>query len=130
MVVPPPCRPSLRCAFPEAVRLLCRKLPAHYRGDGTFPSADGHQIRFGMNREAFELDAGMYSDDLPEFARARTARVSADLDSMAARVAPLMPARQSEPALRDGERGLQTAFQRVGLCPRLGSSRKASRLTM
>ncbi|MEO3760653.1 GTPase [Mycobacterium sp. B14F4] len=42
--------------------------------------------------------------------RARTARVSADLDSTAARLAPLVPQRRSDPALRDGERRLQTAL--------------------
>ena len=42
--------------------------------------------------------------------RARTARVSADLDAMAARLAPLVPARRSEPALREGERTLRTAL--------------------
>jgi N-formylglutamate amidohydrolase len=36
-----------------------------------------------LNREAFELDAGMYSDDIPEFARARTARVAAGLGAIA-----------------------------------------------
>ena len=36
-----------------------------------------------LNREAFELDAGMFSDDLPEFARARTARVAAGLGAIA-----------------------------------------------
>jgi N-formylglutamate amidohydrolase len=36
-----------------------------------------------LNREAFELDAGMYSDELPEFARARTARVAAGLGAIA-----------------------------------------------
>jgi energy-coupling factor transporter ATP-binding protein EcfA2 len=42
--------------------------------------------------------------------RARTARVSADLDSMAARLVPLVPQRRSEPGLRDGERRLRTAL--------------------
>jgi hypothetical protein len=32
-----------------------------------------------LNREAFELDPGMFADELPEFARARTARVAAGL---------------------------------------------------
>ena len=36
-----------------------------------------------LNREAFELDAGMYADELPEFARARTARVAAGLGAIA-----------------------------------------------
>jgi energy-coupling factor transporter ATP-binding protein EcfA2 len=42
--------------------------------------------------------------------RARTARVGADLDRMAARLAPLVPQRRSEPALRDGERQLRSAL--------------------
>ncbi|MGZ6018239.1 MAG: N-formylglutamate amidohydrolase, partial [Phenylobacterium sp.] len=36
-----------------------------------------------LNREAFELDAGMFEDELPEFARARTARVAAGLGAIA-----------------------------------------------
>jgi len=36
-----------------------------------------------LNREAFELDPGMYADELPEFARARTARVAAGLGAIA-----------------------------------------------
>lgn len=35
-----------------------------------------------LNREAFELDAGMFSDEIPEFARARTARVAAGLGAI------------------------------------------------
>jgi hypothetical protein len=42
--------------------------------------------------------------------RARTARLGADLDRMAARVVPLVPQRGSDPALRDGERALRNAF--------------------
>ncbi|MGZ8809101.1 MAG: GTPase, partial [Mycobacterium sp.] len=42
--------------------------------------------------------------------RARTARVSADLDSVAARLTPLVPQRRSEPALLDAERRLQSAI--------------------
>ncbi len=36
-----------------------------------------------LNREAFELDAAMFADELPEFARARTARVAAGLGAIA-----------------------------------------------
>jgi N-formylglutamate amidohydrolase len=36
-----------------------------------------------LNREAYELDAGMFADELPEFARARTARVAAGLGAIA-----------------------------------------------
>jgi len=36
-----------------------------------------------LNREAFELDPGMFADELPEFARARTARVAAGLGTIA-----------------------------------------------
>lgn len=49
--------------------------------------------------------------------RARTARVSADLDSMAARLAPLAPPRRSEPALRDAERQLRTALAESAAVP-------------
>jgi len=36
-----------------------------------------------VNREAFELDQGMFADELPDFARARTARVAAGLGAIA-----------------------------------------------
>lgn len=36
-----------------------------------------------LNREAFELDASMFEDELPEHARGRTARVAAGLGSIA-----------------------------------------------
>jgi N-formylglutamate amidohydrolase len=36
-----------------------------------------------LNREAFELDPGMFADELPEFARSRTARVAAGLGAIA-----------------------------------------------
>lgn len=36
-----------------------------------------------LNREPFELDASMFADELPEFARARTARVAAGLGAIA-----------------------------------------------
>jgi len=40
-----------------------------------------------VNREAFELDPGMFADDLPDFARSRTARVAAGLGAIARVVA-------------------------------------------
>ena len=40
-----------------------------------------------VNREPYELDPSMFMDDLPEFARARTARVAAGLGSIARLVA-------------------------------------------
>jgi N-formylglutamate amidohydrolase len=40
-----------------------------------------------VNREPYELDASMFEDALPEFARARTARVAAGLGSIARLVA-------------------------------------------
>ena len=40
-----------------------------------------------LNREAFELDPGMFADQLPEFARVRTARVAAGLGVIARVVA-------------------------------------------
>jgi N-formylglutamate amidohydrolase len=36
-----------------------------------------------LNREAYELDPGMFEDELPAFARGRTARVAAGLGSIA-----------------------------------------------
>jgi len=36
-----------------------------------------------LNREAFELDPGMFADELPDFAKARTARVAAGLGAIA-----------------------------------------------
>lgn len=36
-----------------------------------------------LNREAFELDPAMFADELPEFARSRTARVAAGLGAIA-----------------------------------------------
>jgi N-formylglutamate amidohydrolase len=36
-----------------------------------------------LNREPFELDPGMFADELPEFARGRTARVAAGLGAIA-----------------------------------------------
>ena len=36
-----------------------------------------------LNREAFELDPGMFADELPDFARVRTARVAAGLGAIA-----------------------------------------------
>jgi len=36
-----------------------------------------------VNREPFELDPGMFADELPEFARARSARVAAGLGAIA-----------------------------------------------
>ncbi len=49
--------------------------------------------------------------------RARTARVSADLDAMAARLTPLVGARRSEPALRDAERQLRSALAGAAAVP-------------
>lgn len=40
-----------------------------------------------VNREPYELDAAMFSDELPDYARARTARVAAGLGSIARIVA-------------------------------------------
>jgi N-formylglutamate amidohydrolase len=40
-----------------------------------------------VNREPYELDAAMFEDEVPEFARARTARVAAGLGSIARLVA-------------------------------------------
>ena len=42
-----------------------------------------------VNREPYELDPGMFEDALPDFARARTARVAAGLGSIARPSPPL-----------------------------------------
>ncbi|MCT7660805.1 GTPase [Mycobacterium deserti] len=54
--------------------------------------------------------------------RARTARVNADLDSMASRLTPLVPPQRSGPALRDAERRLQTALAAAAGVPTVVSA--------
>lgn len=61
--------------------------------DDLIASAPGHGVAtitagfarayIDLNREPFELDASMFADELPEFARARTARVAAGLGAIA-----------------------------------------------
>jgi N-formylglutamate amidohydrolase len=46
-------------------------------------SANYARAYIDLNREAFELDPGMFADELPEFAKARTARVAAGLGAIA-----------------------------------------------
>lgn len=46
-------------------------------------SANLARAYIDMNREAFELDQAMFADELPEFARGRTARVAAGLGAIA-----------------------------------------------
>jgi N-formylglutamate amidohydrolase len=41
------------------------------------------RVYIDMNRDAFELDPAMFVDELPEFARARTARIAAGLGAIA-----------------------------------------------
>jgi N-formylglutamate amidohydrolase len=48
-----------------------------------FLSARYARAYIDLNREAFELDASMFADELPEFAKARTARVAAGLGAIA-----------------------------------------------
>jgi N-formylglutamate amidohydrolase len=45
------------------------------------------RVYLDVNREAWELDQGMFSDELPPYARARTARVAAGLGAIARIVA-------------------------------------------
>jgi N-formylglutamate amidohydrolase len=45
------------------------------------------RVWFDVNREAWELDQGMFADELPPYARARTARVAAGLGAIARIVA-------------------------------------------
>lgn len=59
-------------------------LIAHAPGHGAATiTANFARAYIDMNREPFELDPGMFSDQLPEFARARTARVAAGLGAIA-----------------------------------------------
>lgn len=61
--------------------------------DDLIASAPGHgaatitagfaRAYIDLNREPFELDASMFADELPEFARSRTARVAAGLGAIA-----------------------------------------------
>jgi N-formylglutamate amidohydrolase len=46
-------------------------------------SANLARAYIDMNREAFELDQAMFADELPDFARGRTARVAAGLGAIA-----------------------------------------------
>lgn len=46
-------------------------------------SASYARAYIDLNREPFELDPAMFADELPEFARARTARVAAGLGAIA-----------------------------------------------
>lgn len=46
-------------------------------------SANLARAYIDVNREAFELDQGMFADELPDFARSRTARVAAGLGAIA-----------------------------------------------
>jgi len=46
-------------------------------------SANFARAYIDVNREAFELDQAMFADELPDFARARTARVAAGLGAIA-----------------------------------------------
>ena len=49
----------------------------------TLISARYARAYIDLNREAFELDPAMFADELPEFARGRTARVAAGLGAIA-----------------------------------------------
>jgi N-formylglutamate amidohydrolase len=60
----------------EAPRYGCTVLAARYA-----------RAYVDVNREPYELDPSMFEDELPEFARARTARVAAGLGSIARLVA-------------------------------------------
>ncbi|MBA3249418.1 MAG: 50S ribosome-binding GTPase [Geodermatophilaceae bacterium] len=49
--------------------------------------------------------------------RARTARIAADLDATADRLAPLVPSRRSDPSLKEPERALRSALARAAGVP-------------
>lgn len=71
---------SIRRSEDAFVDDLIAQAPAHGAAAIT---ANFARAYIDLNREPFELDPGMFSDQLPEFARARTARVAAGLGAIA-----------------------------------------------
>lgn len=71
---------SIRRSEDALVDELIAAAPAH---GATLIVANFARAYIDLNREAFELDASMFADELPEFARARTARVAAGLGAIA-----------------------------------------------
>ncbi|MBU1379008.1 MAG: N-formylglutamate amidohydrolase [Alphaproteobacteria bacterium] len=71
---------SIRRSEDAFVDDLIAQAPDH---GATVITANFARAYIDMNREPFELDPGMFSDQLPEFARGRTARVAAGLGAIA-----------------------------------------------
>lgn len=71
---------SIRRSEDAFVDDLIAQAPAH---GAAVITANFARAYIDLNREPFELDPGMFSDQLPEFARARTARVAAGLGAIA-----------------------------------------------
>jgi N-formylglutamate amidohydrolase len=71
---------SIRRSEDALVDDLIAEAPAH---GAAVIAASYARAYIDLNREPFELDASMFADELPEFARARTARVAAGLGAIA-----------------------------------------------
>jgi len=71
---------SIRRSEDAFVDDLIAQAPAHGAAVITATIARAY---IDLNREPFELDPGMFADELPEFARGRTARVAAGLGAIA-----------------------------------------------
>jgi len=71
---------SIRRSEDAFVDDLIAQAPAHGAAVITAVIARAY---IDLNREPFELDPGMFADELPEFARGRTARVAAGLGAIA-----------------------------------------------
>ena len=75
---------AMRSSEDALVDLLIERAP---RYGGAVLLATYARAYVDVNREPYELDAAMFEDEVPEFARARTARVAAGLGSIARLVA-------------------------------------------
>jgi N-formylglutamate amidohydrolase len=75
---------AIRSSEDALVDLLIERAPRH---GCTVLLATYARAYVDVNREPYELDAAMFEDEVPEFARARTARVAAGLGSIARLVA-------------------------------------------
>ncbi|MBI1199594.1 MAG: N-formylglutamate amidohydrolase [Phenylobacterium sp.] len=71
---------SIRRSEDALVDDLIAEAPAH---GAAFIAAGYARAYIDLNREPFELDPTMFADELPEFARSRTARVAAGLGAIA-----------------------------------------------
>jgi len=71
---------SIRRSEDAFVDDLIAQAPAH---GAALITASVARAYIDLNREPFELDPAMFSDQLPEFARSRTARVAAGLGAIA-----------------------------------------------